>query len=235
MAVSSKWVGSTLVYYDDYDYRWVKAVGPDVREWELRFGTNFATGAEFTATAVSVGAGTSTPSQAVTAGDRLLMTNAANENDGLNIQVVGTPFQLTSGKPLYFGVKASISDATQSDFMVGLATKDTTIIAAHALSLVDDGFGFYKLDGGTAIVAFAEKAGVVSTVTAAAVATTTKRIYEMYWDGNGTITWYLDGVEVTSMSAGYPTVVLSPSIVLQNGEAVVKTGLVEWMRVIQLG
>jgi hypothetical protein len=104
-----------------------------------------------------------------------------------------------------------------------------------ALALVDDGFGFYKLDGGTALVAFAEKAGVVSTVTAAAIATTTKRIYEMFYDGNGTITWYLDGVEVTSMAAGFPTVVLSPSICLFNGEAAVKTGLVEWMRVIQLG
>lgn len=235
MAVSSRWVGSTLVYYDDYEYRWVRAVGPDVRAWELRFGSDFTTACEFTATAVSVGAGTSTPSQAITAGDRLLLTNAAAENDGLNIQVVGTPFQLTSGKPLYFGAKVSISDATQSDFLVGLCSLDTTIIAAHAVALADDGVYFYKLDGGTAIVAAAEKAGTVSSVTAAAIATTAKRIYEIFWDGNGTITYYLDGVEVTSMAAGYPTVVLSPSIVLQNGEAVVKTGLVEWMRCIQLG
>jgi hypothetical protein len=235
MAVSSKWVGSTLVYYDDYEYRWIKAVGADVREWELRIGSDFTNACEFTASVVDVGAGDSKPTQAITAGDRLLLTGAGNDNDGNNLQVVGTPFQLASGKPLYFGVKASISDATQSDFMVGLATKDATIIAAHALALVDDGFGFYKLDGGTAIVAFAEKAGVVSTVTAAAIATTGKRIYEMYWDGNGTITFYLDGVEVTSMSAGYPTVVLSPSVCLFNGEAAVKTGLVEWMRVIQLG
>jgi len=231
MAVKSKWVGSTLVYYDDYEYRWVKAVGPDAREWDLRFGSDFTTACEFTRTAVNA----STTAQAITAGDRLLITTAGAENDGINLQVVGTPFQLTSGKPLYFGVKASISDATQSDFMVGLASKDDTIIAAHALALVDNGFGFYKLDGGTAIVAFAEKAGVVSTVTAAAIATTAKRIYEMYWDGNGTITWYLDGVEVTSMSAGYPTVVLSPSVVLQTGEVAAKTGLVEWMRCIQLG
>lgn len=228
--VSSKWVGTNLVYYEDYEYRWLHAEGADVRKWEMRLGTNWTTAAEYTVTA----AGTSPVVQAVTAGDRVLITTGSTENNGANIQVIGTPFQLASGRPLYFGAKASISDATQSDFLVGLASTDDTIIASHALALADDGVYFYKLDGGTAIVAAAEKAGTVSTVTATPVMGTAKAVYEIYWDGAGGLSFYLNGALVTTMTGGYPTVVLTPSIVLQTGEAVAKTGLVEWMRCIQL-
>jgi hypothetical protein len=234
MAIKSRYVGSTLVYYDDYDFRWIKAVGPDVREWEMRFGSDFTTAIEYAVTYVDVGAGTSLFTQAITAGDRALITTAQNENDGGQLQLVGTPFALATGHPLYFGAKIAISDATQSDFIVGLANTDTTLIAAHALAVSSDGVFFYKVDGGTIIVAGAEKATAVSTVNAAAAMSTSDTIYEIYYDGVGTVTFYLDGVEVTSMSAGFPTAVLAPSFGLWAGAAAAKTGLVEWMRCIQL-
>jgi hypothetical protein len=233
MSLMSKWIGSTQVYYDDYEHRWVRAIGPDVRSWEMRYGSDFTTAKEFTVTYVDVGAGTSLFTQAITAGDRCLITTAQNENDGCVLQTVGTPFQLASGHPLYFGAKVSISDATQSDFFVGLTTKDTTPIATHALDVVDDGIYFYKLDGVTTIYGAAEKTGTVSAVASAIAMGTSKAIYEIYWDG-ATLFYYHNGALVTSIGAGYPTVVLAPTLQLAAGAAAEKTGLVEWMRCIQL-
>jgi len=232
--IKSRWVGSTLVYYDDYDYRFVKAVGPDVREWEMRFGSDFTTACEYTVTYVDIGAGTTVIAQGTTAGQRALITNAANENDSTNLQVVGTPFQLAVGHPLYFGAKIAISDATQSDLFVGLGNTDTTLMAAHALNLSSDGIYFYKVDGGTVAVAGALKAAAASSVNSATAVTTSSMLYEIYYDGVGTVTYYHDGVEVTSMSAGFPTAVLTPSLFYANGAAAAKTATVEWMRCIQL-
>lgn len=230
--VGSRWVNGYQVYYDDYEYRWVRAIGPAPREWELRFGTDFTTGCEFTNTPVEIGAGDSVTSQAITAGDRMLMTNAGNENDGCNIQVVGTPFQIASGKPFYFGCKASISDATESDFFVGLAEKDTTIFAAHAVT-IGNGVYFSKLDAVTAITANAEIATVVSATTVGTAMDTSKHTYEIYFDGTN-MYFYFDAALVSQIASGWPTVVLSPSISLMNGAAAVKTATVEWMRCIQL-
>jgi hypothetical protein len=229
----SKWVNGYQVYYDDYEHRWVKAVGPSAREWEMRIGADFTSGAEYTATVIDVGAGTSLVTQAITAGDRALITTAQNENDSCELQVVGTPFQIASGKPFYFGCKFSMAEATQSDFMVGLASKDTNIIAAHAIALADDGVYFYKLDAGTSILAASEKGGVVSTTAVGTAMDTSKHIYEIDFDGNA-LHFYFDGFLVSTMTSGWPTVVLSPSIAYAAGAAGGQTAKIEWMRCIQL-
>ena len=234
MSILSKHVNGNLVYYDGYDYRWVDAVGPDVRKWEMRFGTDFTTACEYTVTYIDVGAGTSLFSQGITAGDRALITTAQNENDSCELQVVGTPFQLASGHPLYFGAKVSISDATESDFIVGLASKDSNMIAAHAIAIADNGAYFYKLDGGTVIYGAYEKAGTVAATAAGTAMDTSKHIYEICYDGIGAISYYFDGSLVVQATSAYPTVVLSPSLGLAAGAAAAKTGLVEWMRCIQL-
>jgi hypothetical protein len=135
-----------------------------------------------------------------------------NENDSVELQVVGTPFQLAAGHPLYFGAKLSISDATQSDLFIGLASKDPNIIAAHAIALADDGVYFYKLDGGTVIYGAEEKSGTVAATACGTAMDISKHIYEIYYDGVGSVSFYFDGGLVVKASSGYPTVVLSPSV-----------------------
>jgi len=233
MSTKSKYVSGALVYYDDYEQRWIKAIGPTVREWELRIGTDFTTGCEFTNTPVEAGAGDSITSQAITAGNRMLMTNAGNENDGCNIQLVGTPFQIAADKPVYFGVKMSISDATETDLLVGLASTDTTLIAAHAITVINGVF-FYKDDDATAITTNTMKASVNSDATVGTAMDTSKHVYEILFDGTS-LSYFFDGALVNTVTSGWPTVVLTPSISLMNGAAAVKTGLVEWMRCIQIG
>jgi len=234
MSILSKYVNGVQVYYDDYEHRWVRAVGPDVRSWEMRIGSSFETAKEYTVTAINTGGGTSTIAQGVTAGIRALITTDDADNDSINLQVVGTPFQLASNHPLYFGWKGTINEATQSDLLMGLATKDTTLIAAHALNVVDDGVYFYKLDNTVAIYGAAEKTGTVGTVACATSMDTSAHIYEFLYDGVGAITYYFDGTQVGQITSGYPTVVLSPSLFFATGSAAVKTCTTEWMRVIQL-
>jgi hypothetical protein len=226
--VKSKWVNGYLVYYDDYDFRWVDAIGPAARKWEMRYGTDFTTAAEYTNTQ----AGTSPTTQSTTAGNRALMTTGGTENNGCNLQVVGTPFQIASAKPFYFGAKVAISDATQSDFAVGLASLDTSIFAAHAVTVINCAM-FSKLDGTTSILASTIKASVVGADTVGTAMDTSKHVYEIYFDGT-TLYYYFDAGLVSSMTSGWPTVVLSPSIALMAGEAAAKTADVEWMRMIQL-
>lgn len=232
--IGSKYVNGALVYYDTYDYRWLHAVGPTVREWEMRFGTDFTTACEYTVTAVNTGGGTSTIAQGITAGIRAIITTDDADNDAINCQVVGTPFQLASGHPLYFGWKGTINEATQSDLLVGLATKDTTLIAAHALNVVDDGIYLYKLDNTTAIYGACEKAGTVAATVCGTVMDTSAHTYEIFYDGVGAISFYFDGGLIVNASSGWPTVVLSPSLFFATGSAAVKTCTTEWMRVIQL-
>lgn len=224
----SKFVNGNLVYYDDYDYRWVKAIGPSVREWEMRYGSDFTTAKEYTNTQ----AGTSPTAQAITAGDRALLTTGGTENNGCNLQVIGTPIQFATGKPCYFGAKVSISDATESDLFVGLASTDTSIYASHAVTVINAA-GFSKNDGATAILSNTIKASVASTATVSTAMDTSKHIYEVFFDG-ATLYYYFDGNLVNSLSSGWPTVVLTPSIALMTGATASKTGLVEWMRCIQL-
>lgn len=229
----SKFVNGYQVYYDDYEHRWVKAIGPAAREWEMRIGSDFTTAIEYTVTYIDVGAGTSLINQAITAGNRALVTTAQNENDSCEMQVVGTPFQIASQKPFYFGCKCAISDATQSDLFIGLASKDSNLIAAHAIALADDGVYFYKLDGGTSILAAAEKSGTVATAAVGTAMDTSKHIYEIMFDGTN-LNFYFDAGLVSTMTSGWPTVVLSPSFGLAAGAAAAKTADIEWMRCIQL-
>jgi hypothetical protein len=226
--VKSKWVNGYLVYYDDYDFRWVDAVGPAARKWEMRIGTDFTTAAEYTNTQ----AGTSPTTQGTTAGIRALLTTGGTENNGCNLQVVGTPYQIASSKPFYFGAKVAISDATQSDFAVGLASLDTSIFAAHAVTVINCAM-FTKLDAVTTILASTIKASAVSSDTVGTAMDTSAHVYEIYFDGT-TLYYYFDAGLVSAVTAGWPTVVLSPSIALMAGEAAAKTATVEWMRCIQL-
>jgi len=225
--VHSKYVNGYLVYYDDYEHRWLKAIGPAAREWEMRYGTDFTTAKEYTNTQI----GTSPTTQGITAGIRAAMLTTTTEYQGAQLQVVGTPFQIASGKPFYFGAKVSVDQATESDFFVGLAELDTTLLAtssAHALNHTNS-VAFFKKDGATATLAGTVTAGA----TVAAAFTTGDHIYEIMFDGTA-MHFYYDASLVSTITSGWPTVVLSPSIALMSGTTTALHGLVSWMRCIQL-
>jgi hypothetical protein len=230
----SKWVNGNLIFHDGQ--RWFDAIGPTVCKFLEDFvGTPFAsadTPAAWTVTLVEGGAGESTVALADGAGGLLLITTDAAENDGVNMQVTKEAFKLASGKPCYFGIRLKVSEATQSDFLVGLCITDTDLLGG-----VTDGVYFDKVDGSTDINFTLEKNGT-ETTSASAVGTCVDDTYvilEFFFDGTN-VDAYVDGALQTRLAVtNLPDdEELTPSIHFLTGAAAAETMTVDWIRAIQI-
>lgn len=234
MTTHSYWKRGSLVFYDTTRQRWLDAIGGNVTKYLLNTAalpTDDTTGdpTEFTLTPVEAGAGTST---AVLADNTLLITTAANEDDGVNLQLKAEAFDFATGNLVYFGIKFQVSDATQSDALVGICITDTTLLGG-----MTDGVYFECLDGSTDINFVLEKDST-ETTSAAAVGTLaddTDVTLEFLFDGTN-IDSFVNGVEQTRLvTTNLPDdEQLTPSIAFLAGEAVAKTMTVAWMRCIQI-
>jgi hypothetical protein len=186
------------------------------------------TAAEWTVTETQAGA-----TQALTNvdGGVLLLTNSAADDDLNALQKVGESFKFASGKKLFFKARFAVSDATQSDFVIGLQITDTTPLA------VTDGVYFRKDDGDANLDFVVVKDSTASTATA--ITTVTAATYL-------TVGFYYNGVDevvyAASTSATNPTVLgklattnlpndeeLTISFGIQNGEAVAKTMSIDYI------
>lgn len=164
-------------------------------------------------------------------GGVLLLTNSAADNDLNALQKVGESFKFESGKKLFFKAKFSVSDATQSDFVMGLQITDATPLA------VTDGVYFRKHDGDTNLDFVVVKDSTSSTATA--ITTVSDSTYI-------TVGFYYNGVDevvyAASTNSNNPTVLgklattnlpddeeLTISFAIQNGEAVAKTMSIDYI------
>lgn len=142
---------------------------------------------------------------------------AQQRSEGLSLNVLG--------RTLYVFGRMTLSDATQSDFIFGLASRDTTIITA-----VDNSVAFRKDDGDTQIDqnATASSATINSTANVATMSTSAKEycirvVTDANTLGTGTVTFYVDGTAVgTFTSASLPTTEMAISFGVKNGEAAAK-------------
>lgn len=234
MGLNMKWVHGALVYHDGQ--RWFDAVGPNVAKFLEDFVATPFAGADapaaFATTLVEAGAGETTVAlKAGADGGALVITADANEDDGANVQVLGEAFKLAAGKPLYFGVKFQVSEATQSDFFLGLAITTTA-----ALGGVTDGIYFRKVDGSTTCNLVLEKNSAETEAAALTVAAATDYTLEFYFDGTYVDFW-VNGVQGTR-----PAITnlpddewLSPIMQFLNGAAGAGKNLeIDWIRVIQI-
>jgi hypothetical protein len=237
MSVSSKWVkhtgGETLVFHaHGNESRWYDAIGANTRKWNLRYGADFTTAAEFTYTEIGAGGAIT---QGITAGVRAAAITDVNKWDSVQLQVVGTPFQLAAGYPAYFGCSMAMDSASLGDWFVGLASTDSTIFTAGAdtLDIAASAAGFYGA-ASTAIYAYNEIHADSKSTTATPIQTTGDRIYEFVYDGVSGIDYFLDGALVGRHTTFIPTVVLTPSFALKASSAAARKATINWMRAIQL-
>lgn len=220
--------GSLVINHQTYPYRLYDAWG-DVQK-AIIDGTFRV--ADFTVTAT----GTSPVTPSILSGESFLITTEDVEYAGDNIQLLGSQFKFAASKPCYFGVKLTISDATQSDLLVGLCGVDTTLTAAstaHAIAVSAGGAFFSKLDGSTAINFKTYTTGTEANTAAVHTATTDAVILEFYHDGSKLYA-YVNGTLKATFSTSITTEVLTPSICFRAGEAGAKTCTVHWMRAIQI-
>ena len=226
-----------LAFWSGHQKRIIDAIGPDVVKYVNDFtggpGIDTAFDSEWTVTRVEAGAGESTATRTDFAGGALLVTTDANENDGVNMQLIGESFGLlTSAREFYFGAFGlQVSDATQSDLFLGLAVTDTDILGG-----VTDSLGFRKVDASTTLNCLVEKDSSETTATAATVADATALDLEFYWDGAG-LEFFVNGASVAT-----PAVTNLPDNELMRlslhflaGEAVAKTLTLDKIVAIQFG
>ena len=160
-----------------------------------------------------------------------LVTTGSTEFDGDNMQRLGSRFKLEAGKPVYFGAKLTVSDATQSDLLVGLCGVDTTLTAAsssHAIAVSAGGAFFSKLDGVTSGYFKTYTTGTEANSAVAFTLDTSAHWYEFYWDGYK-LYGYFDGSLIATFGSGVTTDVLTPSICFRTGAAAAKTCTVHEM------
>jgi hypothetical protein len=184
---------------------------------------DYYTAADWTVTETDAGA-----TQALADGDGglLLITNTAADDDLVALQKKGESFLFEVGKRLFFEARFKVSDATQSDLVIGLQITDTTPLD------VTDGVFFIKADASTSVSLLVEKNNTATTTTGVAtLANDTFITLGFYFDGASSIEYSVNGTVLgTSVTTNLPNdEALTVSIALQNGEAVAKTMTVDYV------
>ena len=205
---------------------------PDPTKWITYFNdfTEYVSG-DWTITTTEAGSGAATEALASTsAGGLLLVTNDDADNDADFFNLKTEAFKFVAGKKTFFKARFAVSDATQSDFVMGLQITDTTPLA------VSDGVYFMKDDGDASLDFHVEKDG--SDTTASAIATVsdaTMLVAGFYYDGKSAIEYYVDDVKLgTSVTTNLPdNEELAVSFGIQNGAAAAKTMTVDYIFVSQ--
>ena len=189
------------------------------------------TAGDWTITRVGV-----TPTEALSTTEEngvLTLTMAASDNSSDELQLV-TSFTPSAAKKIWFKTRFKISDATESDFLIGLASVDTTLLGATAGDGVTDGIFFAKDDGATGIYVSVQKDTTTgqNQATSIATATTSYVTLGFEYDGKGYLKYFVDDVHKGTLDASstyFPNTALRPSIAMMNGEAVSKIMNVDYI------
>jgi len=163
-------------------------------------------------------------------GGVLLLTNTAADNDLVALQKVGESFTFVAGKQLFFKARFKLSDATNSDAVIGLQITDTTPLA------VSDGVYFLKADDAATIDFKVVKNSTATTASAiATLANDTYYTVAFAYDGGSYVNYYFgtDTLNPTykgrSVVTNLPTTELTVSFAVQNGAAAAKTMSVDYI------
>ena len=221
---------------------------PDPTKWYVFFDdfnswvTDTSAAGKYTITTVEAGGGSATETLADVAGGVLLLTNDDADNDSDFLQKIGESVLMVTGKKTFFKARFAVSDATQSDWIMGLQITDTTPLAAGGDGATDGVF-FQKDDGDTNIDFYVMKNTTTGQSTSTAIATAAAAAAYMtvafYFDGKRFIHAYVDDVQkarvdLTTTPADFiPDTEITVSFGIQNGEAVAKTMSIDYVFVAQ--
>lgn len=232
--VRSRRINGNLAFWSTHQKRILNAEGEGVVKYITDF-TQFpiddSTGdpTEYSTEVVEVGSGNTTIAQTDASGGQVLITTAANEDDGGSYQLAGESFK-TSGNELYFGTKIATNEATQSDFFVGLAVTDTALSGGVA-----NGVYFESVDGGTGISAVTESgSSETQSDSLGTLADDTFVELEFYYNGSN-VEFFIDGTSVATHTATIPSTEMRVSFEYLTGSAAAKTMTLDWIRCIQFG
>lgn len=162
------------------------------------------------------------------------VTNSAADDDAVFLQWSGDTnaaavetWKFIAGKELWFKTKFKVSDATQSDLVMGLQITDTTPLA------VTDGVYFLKADGSATLNLLVTKNSTSTTTAVTTMVADTYVTVGFYYDGKSSISIFLNdqkiGSSVTTNLVDDEELTISWGC--QNGEAVAKTMNIDYILV----
>lgn len=143
--------------------------------------------------------------------------------------VIAETFRWASTKQMWYKARFQVSDATQSDLIMGLAISDQSPLDAS------DGIFFTKSDGSTSLSLKLVKNSTATTISIGTMADATYVTVGWYWDpAAGRLTAYLNDVAVgsTTTTTNMPDDEdLTVTFGIQNGEAASKTMSIDYILV----
>jgi hypothetical protein len=203
---------------------------PDPTGWHTYFNDfDTFTAADWTITTTEAGAGAATEALADGAGGLLLITNDDADNDADFLQKAGESFLMQAGKKAFFKARFKVSDATQSDVVIGLQVTDTTPLD------VTDGIYFLKPDDAATINVICRKDATTGSTSASAIATLVSDTFitlGWFYDGKGSLAYFVNDAQVGTLDASstfLPDTELTVSFGIQNGSAGAKTMTLDYV------
>lgn len=167
-------------------------------------------------------------------GGLLALTNSAADNDVNGIQNAIASFAPTAGKQAWFYAVANVSDAIQSDFVLGLQVVNTAFITG-----VTDGIFFQKDDGDAQLDCWVKKNDTTGKIGLTNVGTIVSGTYfsvAWHYDGKSSTRFFFNDVHVgtlDSSSTYLPDTNLTVTAALVNGDAVARTFTIDKLIAIE--
>jgi len=199
------------IFYDDF-YGYLVSSGSDYVGWIMT--ENGGSGGQGTTDA---------------AGGIFAMYPHTDDDDNVQIQWNSENFALAATKPLWFEARVKLSDAIQSDMVVGLCVTDTSLTTA-----MSDGVYFRKDDGNTSLDFVTEATSSETETSAVGTMTDDTYVRLGFWYDGTTVRAYVDGVLVASHTTTITAVELAVSFAVQNGEGAAKTMSIDYFKVVQI-
>jgi len=132
----------------------------------------------------------------------IVMTSGTGSN--CQITKPTTAFRLNYGKRLWLGARINVQDIDASSWFVGLSTADTTIVDSLPASVV----GFLNTEDDGTIDTITQASSTASRDEQTAdifTADNQWREFKVIWDGQGRLTYFVNGARRQLYTANIPT------------------------------
>lgn len=161
-------------------------------------------------------------------GGIISLINSAANADLNSLQLKVATFAMVAGSQSWMKMRFSVSNATNAALVLGLIQTTTTPLT------VTDGLYFAKAAASTTLTAKVAKSSTISTVNVGTLANATSVNVGLHFDGNSTISVWLNNVKVGSLpTTNLPTANLNLTIAASNGTAAAITLNVDYVLVSQ--
>ena len=255
----SRYINGNLAFWDTHQCRIIDAFGASVVKYINHFVSlprddTTRNPAEWKWVSDTATDGITLPIS-MTGGVMQLATGGVDNNEtylqlGGSTDVTNAPFIIAGAagvantRPLYFGIRCKMLEIADLGCFVGLAGEGAAVanfLVDDSGVIVDDDFiGFNILTATpTAWNLTWRNAGqAVQTTTGAAVNAADYHIFEFFYDGATTVTFWVDGTasatQATTTAATFPfNEEMSPILAVKTGEAVLKRLQIDWLRILQ--